>query len=293
MSIAITPNFGDVITQTERLAYLAGFYGGPMEWLGFLTQTSGNYDIKGTQLNPAGSYSTHTEGTPVTTASPEEGYSATPRKERYSIGYAFSAEMWAKMDPTVKARFMESLAAAGARRYIESCYDMINRATSYTSNPDGKALLANDHPGNAGAQDNLTTSALDFSEAATGRQAVMQQQGPDGQKLGLRPSVGLAALALEGTVYKLRNATHQAADDRSDPNFVSSFGIDWHVSDYIDDSTRWVIASPEGVRNLQLHTTMAPGVVIQSVPLTKGDLAAIDEMSMQTLSWDWRGWYGK
>lgn len=292
MTIAITPNFGTTINQTERLAYLSGFYGVAPEFLGFCVQTSGAYDIQGQALNAASAYEEHTEGTSITTKSPEQGFAATPRKERYSIGYAFSGEEWTKMQPGAKARFLLSLSGSSQRRYIESAYGIVNRFTSYASNPDGKAILANDHPSNVGTQSNLSSSALDFAEAKAGRMAIMRQKGPDGQKLGLRPTVGLAALDLEGTIYKLANATHQA-DDLSDPNFTRAFGVEWNVSDYVDSATRHVMFSPEGIRNLQLHTTMAPGLIQEKIPMTKQDVAILDETSMQTIAWGWDGIYGR
>jgi hypothetical protein len=290
MTITLQPNLNDSnLLVTEKTAFVSGFYGLPTGFLGWLTQSQGNYDIETTGLDAAPDYNTHTEGAGITTQQAEKGYREVATKEAYSLGIAFSEEVWSELAPEVKADYMASMGTSGARRMLQSMFDVLNNSTT-TVRGDGVATISTAHPSRVGNQSNSGSTAPDFAGLTAAHLALVQTRGPDGQKLNLTPRMVLSGAGLRDEIFQALGAEFQS-DDRSDPNFVGALGLAGYSTDYIDSATRWWMIAEEAVRNIRFHVQRFSAPFMEPIPLSAGDVAMIDKARWRSLIREWRGIY--
>jgi hypothetical protein len=291
MTITLQVNLNDSnLLATEKAAFVSGFYGLPTGFTGWLTMSQGNYDIEATGLDAAPDYNSHTEGAGITTQRAQKGYRETATKEAYSLGIAFSEEVWAELAPEVKADFMASMGVSGARRMLQSMFDILNNSVT-TTRGDGVATISGSHPSRVGNQSNSGSSAPDFAGITAAHLALVQTRGPDGQKLNLTPRMLIGGASLRDEFFQALEATHQAADDRSDPNYVGTLGLVPYTSDYIDSATRWWLLAEEAPRNIRFHVQRLSMPYMEEVPLSGGDQAMLDKVRWRHLIREWRGIY--
>jgi len=121
-----------------------------------------------------------------------------------------------------------------------------------------------------------------------------QQQGHDGQRLGLRPSVLIVGSALAPLAYQLTNAEFDAANDRTAVNYIGSLGLAPVVSDYLTLSNGWFIMAEQAISRgvLRQNVFMGPAPRIENVANTVNDSQILDQIDQETGSTTWRGIFG-
>ncbi len=297
MSFSIVANLTNLL-PAEEAAFLDSFYGGSQEDLSWLRQTQSPRPMSMTGLHAAPDFRSMSEGQAADAVSMEEGFNETFLYESHGLRVPFSARVRREMDsanPGLMAEYVSSFADSARRRLLTSAFNILNNAFSSDHlKGDGKSLAASDHPSNVGTQSNLGSVALSFAELESAIISMRQQQGHDGQRLGLRPAALIVGSALAPLAYQLTNAEFSAADDRTKVSFVGSLGLKPIVSDYVSGSTAFYLIAEQAISRgvLRQNVFMGPAPRIENVANTVADAQILDQIDQETGSTTWRGIFG-
>lgn len=114
--------------------------------------------------------------------------------------------------------------------------------------PDGKALLANDHPlfpGDGGAgQDNLLALALNATNFSAARVAMRKFTDDNGNIVQVNPTTLIVPVELEDAALTIRDSGQLPGTANNDAN-VQRRGLQNIITwDYLTDANRWFLVDP-------------------------------------------------
>lgn len=243
-------------------------------------------------LPPSG-YHEHTPGQDIVTEELRDGYTATFTRFTLAYGLAMDSIARATVKPQIMVEFLRALGITSGNAVVQACVDDQFNNGWGTNWADGVPWFSNSHPSNVGLQDNLLASTLDHAAMQAAEIMLLDQLGPDGQKLGLRPArlavptalknIGAAVLS-PGVLVPSAGSTSFATPN---PTAGAAQLVVLHA---LSSTTRSVLMAEGYSPRLIFVETASP--VVKEQPGTKSDIKILDQVTFLSGRPTWRGAIG-
>ncbi|MBT9557898.1 MAG: hypothetical protein IV100_17815 [Myxococcales bacterium] len=246
-----------------------------------------------TQALPPSQYQEHTRGQDVVTEEVRKGYETTFQLFTFAYGVALTALARRTIKPEMFARFLQNMGMMSGQALAQVGVDVIYNDAWAENWSDGVPLVSNSHPSNVGLQDNLLASTLDHAGLAAAELMLLDELGPDGQKLGTRPVELMVPTALKHIGMQVVSPAvlvpSAGATSWAVPNPTSGL-VPVKVMHTLTSATRSFLRGAGFRPQIIIADPSEP--VVKSQPGTKNDIKIIDEWTILAGTHDWRGVIG-
>jgi hypothetical protein len=164
----------------------------------------------------------------------------------YAKGFAVKRSLVDDADFNIVGQLATNLGVAFQRKRLTMAADVFNKAFSATYlGPDGKALIATDHPVGSGTVSNKGTADLSTSAVISARTDMMAWEDVNGNPLMVSPDTLVVPSTLEASAWVIVNSLNAPGTANNDGNFVRSLNWDVKVSRFISDPDAWFLADSQ------------------------------------------------
>jgi hypothetical protein len=243
-------------------------------------------------LPPSG-YHEHTPGQDIVTEEMREGYTAPFTRYTLAYGVALDSIARATIKPQIMVDFLNNLGIASGNGVVQTCYDDQFNNGWGTNWSDGVPWFSNSHPSNVGLQDNLLASTLDHAAMQAAEIMLLDQVGPDGQKMGFRPARLVVPTALKNVASAVLSpgvlVPSAGSTSFATPNPTE--GIAQRiVAPSLTSTTRSILMAEQARPRCIFVETSSP--VVKEQPGTKSDIKILDQITILVGRPTWRGSIG-
>lgn len=243
-------------------------------------------------LPPSG-YHEHTPGQDIVTEEMREGYTTTFNRYTLAYGLALDSIARATIKPQIMVEFLRNLGITSGNAVLQTCYDDQLNDGWGTNWADGVPWFSNSHPSNVGLQDNLLASTLDHAAMQAAEIMLLDQVGPDGQKMGFRPARLVVPTALKNVGAAVLSPAvlvpSAGATAFATPNPTAGVA-QLIVAHSLTSTTRSVLMAEQARPRCIFVEIASP--VVKEQPGTKSDVKILDQVTFLVGRPTWRGAIG-
>lgn len=167
----------------------------------------------------------------------------------YAKGFAVKRSLVDDAKYNIIGALADNLGVAFQRKRLTKAADIFNKAfsTSFVG-PDGKPLVADDHPVGSSTASNKGTAALSHEAVIGARREMLEWEDINGNPLMVSPDTIVVPTTLEAEAWTIVNSLNKPGTANNDANFVRSLNWQVKVSRFIADADAWFLVDSQLAR---------------------------------------------